>query len=129
ELGNAAWKLLHTILARYPENPSSEERSYLEQYIFYFGKVYPCGDCARHFAKLLKKYPPQTSSRQTAAVWGCHIHNKVNERLGHDLYDCSHIIEDYDCGCGEDEQLPDGTRSEGPNRLDFDIQQEQRQHG
>ncbi|KAG7691886.1 hypothetical protein KL933_002315 [Ogataea haglerorum] len=103
ELGNASWKLFHTILARYPENPTPEQKQHLADYIRSFALVYPCGDCARHFAVLLEKYPPQLSSRKTAALWGCHIHNQVNLRLHKQEYDCSTILEDYDCGCGQDE--------------------------
>lgn len=109
ELGNAAWKLLHTILARYPESPSDEEQTSLRQYVHLFAQVYPCGDCARHFSKLLAKYPPQVSGRKQAALWGCHIHNKVNERLKKPEYDCTNILEDYDCGCGDDEKQADFT--------------------
>ena len=62
QLGNAAWKLFHTILARYPDKPSKQERLTLQQYILLFAQVYPCGDCARHFQQLLAKFPPQTGS-------------------------------------------------------------------
>lgn len=109
QLGNSAWHLLHTVLARFPEEPSASEKSTLKQFVHLFAQVYPCGDCARHFQKLLKKYPPQVGSRKTAAVWGCHIHNKVNERLNKDEYDCTKILEDYDCGCGDDEKKTDFT--------------------
>ncbi|AWU74331.1 hypothetical protein CAS74_004302 [Pichia kudriavzevii] len=110
ELGRAAWKVLHTILARYPEDPSIREREHVSQYIDSFAQVYPCGDCARHFIKLLKRYPPQLNSRKNAAMWGCFIHNKVNERLEKPIYDCTSILDDYDCGCGEDEAGLDETR-------------------
>lgn len=109
QLGNAAWKLFHTILARYPEKPSLREQATLGQYLYSFAQVYPCGDCARHFQELLTKYPPQVKSRKTAALWGCHMHNKVNERLGKDEYDCTTILTDYDCGCGGDEKEQDVT--------------------
>lgn len=109
ELGNAAWKLLHTILARYPDQPTQEQKNHLSAYVSSFAQVYPCGDCARHFIKLLAKYPPQVNSRKNAAIWGCFIHNRVNERLGKDMYDCTTILEDYDCGCGADEESPDAT--------------------
>ncbi|ODV68479.1 hypothetical protein HYPBUDRAFT_151931 [Hyphopichia burtonii NRRL Y-1933] len=109
QLGNAAWKLFHTILARYPDKPSQQEQSTLNTYIQLFGQVYPCGDCARHFQHLLKKFPPQVGSRKTAALWGCDIHNKVNEKLHKSQYDCTTILEDYDCGCGGDEQEKDFT--------------------
>jgi FAD-linked sulfhydryl oxidase len=86
--------------------------------------------------KLLESYPPQTSARQVAAVWGCHIHNKVNERLGHDIYDCSHIIEDYDCGCGGDEELEGGVPGSADEKplvdqqhYQFEVEREEKQHG
>ncbi|EGW30023.1 uncharacterized protein SPAPADRAFT_63641 [Spathaspora passalidarum NRRL Y-27907] len=109
ELGRSTWKLFHTILARYPEKPNNLERKTLETFIQLFAQVYPCGDCARHFTGLLAKYPPQTTSRKAAALWGCDVHNKVNEKLHKPEYDCSKILTDYDCGCGEDEKAPDYT--------------------
>lgn len=109
QLGNAAWKLFHTILARYPDRPSKQEQLTLSQYLKLFAQVYPCGDCARHFTKLLEKFPPQVSSRKNAALWGCDIHNKVNDRLNKEQYDCTTILEDYDCGCGSDEKEEDST--------------------
>lgn len=109
QLGNSAWHLLHTVLARYPDKPSDQEKSTLKQYIHLFAQVYPCGDCARHFTKLLAQFPPQVSSRKTAALWGCHIHNQVNQRLKKPEYDCTTILEDYDCGCGDDEKEKDYT--------------------
>lgn len=109
KLGNSAWHLFHTVLARYPDKPTILEKTTLKLYIHLFAQVYPCGDCARHFLKLLAKYPVQVESRKTAALWGCHIHNKVNERLDKPEYDCTKILEDYDCGCGSDEQEEDYT--------------------
>lgn len=108
-LGNSAWHLMHTVLARYPDEPTKQQKNTLKQYLYLFAQVYPCGDCARHFQKLLQKYPPQVGSRKTAAIWGCHIHNKVNEKLKKPEYDCTTILEDYDCGCGADEKAADFT--------------------
>ncbi|KAK9365418.1 ERV/ALR sulfhydryl oxidase domain-containing protein [Lipomyces kononenkoae] len=102
ELGRASWKLFHTILARYPEKPTAEEREALSSYIYLFSRVYPCGECASHFQKLLKKFPPQTSSRIAASQWGCHVHNQVNSRLGKAIFDCGTIAETYQCGCDND---------------------------
>ncbi|KAK9352619.1 ERV/ALR sulfhydryl oxidase domain-containing protein [Lipomyces doorenjongii] len=102
ELGRASWKLFHTILARYPEKPTAEEREALSSYIYLFSRVYPCGECASHFQKLLKKFPPQTSSRIAASQWGCHVHNQVNSRLGKKIFDCGTIAEKYQCGCVDD---------------------------
>lgn len=100
ELGRHAWYVFHIVLSRFPDTPIQSERDDLATYIKYFAKLYPCGDCATHFQELLESYPPQTSSRVAAAQWGCAVHNKVNTRLKKPEYDCSGILEDYNCGCG-----------------------------
>ncbi|EME39690.1 hypothetical protein DOTSEDRAFT_75366 [Dothistroma septosporum NZE10] len=103
ELGRATWKYFHTVMARFPDKPTREESTDLKSFIFLFQRLYPCGECADHFGELLKKYPPQTSSRSAAAVWACDMHNKVNKRLGKEMFDCATIGDFYDCGCAEDE--------------------------
>lgn len=61
------------------------------------------GECASHFQQHLKKYPPQVSSRNAAAGWGCFIHNEVNSMLEKPEFDCTKLGDFYDCGCAEDE--------------------------
>lgn len=102
ELGRATWKFLHTMVARFPEKPSDDDRRTLETFMHLFGRLYPCGDCARHFRELLAQYPPQTSSRNAAAGWLCFAHNVVNERLEKPTFDCNNIGDFYDCGCGDE---------------------------
>lgn len=104
ELGRASWKLFHTILAQYPIKPTENERETLSSYIYLFSRVYPCGQCAEHFQKMLKKYPPQTSSREAASQWGCFVHNIVNERLRKPIFDCNEISDKYNCGCGPNDK-------------------------
>lgn len=29
------------------------------------------------------------------------LHNQVNERLGKPEFDCAHLDDEYDCGCGD----------------------------
>ncbi|THV06176.1 hypothetical protein K435DRAFT_711675 [Dendrothele bispora CBS 962.96] len=101
-LGRATWKLLHTITLRYPEHPTSDERAALNSYFHLFSRLYPCGECAHEFQQLLKEYPPQTSNRRAASLWLCHVHNEVNKRLEKPQFDCAHLDEEYDCGCGDE---------------------------
>ncbi|CAO1637092.1 unnamed protein product [Sympodiomycopsis kandeliae] len=100
ELGRSTWKFLHTMTLRFPDNPTSEQRETLSQFFSTFSLLYPCGDCANHFQKLLKQYPPQTSSRMSASLWLCSVHNMVNQRLGKEEFECDKLDSTYDCGCG-----------------------------
>ena len=104
ELGRAAWKVLHTTMARFPDKPTQDESDALKSYMHLFARLYPCGECAEHFQQILKKYPPQTSSRSSAAAWACFVHNVVNESKGKPVFDCANIGDFYDCGCAEDEK-------------------------
>ncbi|KAF9647717.1 hypothetical protein BDM02DRAFT_3097690 [Thelephora ganbajun] len=101
ELGRATWKLLHTMTLRYPEDPSLDEKEALNSYFHLFSRLYPCGECAAEFQMLLKKFPPQTSSRRSAALWLCTVHNEVNKRLKKSEFDCANLDATYDCGCGD----------------------------
>ncbi|KAI9843702.1 MAG: hypothetical protein M1837_006170 [Sclerophora amabilis] len=102
ELGRAAWKLMHTTMAKFPDKPTKDESTALQSYIHLFARLYPCGECASHFQKILHKYPPQVSSRSSAAAWACHVHNEVNKSLKKELFDCSNIGDFYDCGCADE---------------------------
>ena len=121
ELGRATWKLLHTMMSKFPDKPSPDERAALENYIHLFARLYPwytifnplsiltlrtdvgkSGECAEHFQQIISKYPPQVSSRSAAATWACHVHNEVNKSLKKPLFDCMQIGDFYDCGCADD---------------------------
>ncbi|KAH6984799.1 ERV/ALR sulfhydryl oxidase domain-containing protein [Ilyonectria sp. MPI-CAGE-AT-0026] len=104
ELGHATWKFLHTMMSRFPDEPSKDDRMALETFMHLFARLYPCGQCAKHFRGLLVEYPPQTSSRNAAAGWLCFMHNIVNEKVHKPLFDCNKIGDFYDCGCGDDKK-------------------------
>ncbi|RFU31223.1 hypothetical protein B7463_g5113, partial [Scytalidium lignicola] len=120
ELGNAAWKLLHTTMAKFPDKPTEDDSLALKSYVHLFARLYPCGDCARHFQKILAKFPPQVSSRSSAAAWACHVHNEVNTRLKKPLFDCSKIGDFYDCGCADDEKGQKALKEDNFTPLELD---------
>ncbi|KAL2372876.1 hypothetical protein RJ035_004050 [Blastomyces gilchristii] len=113
ELGRAAWRVLHTMIAQFPDEPSEEQQETLRSYIYLFSRLYPCGECASHFQAHLAKFPPQVSSRSAAAAWACHVHNEVNKMLHKDIFDCSKIGDFYDCGCAHDDDKSDGGGEKG----------------
>ncbi|KAL4796673.1 ERV/ALR sulfhydryl oxidase domain-containing protein [Aspergillus venezuelensis] len=116
ELGRATWKYFHTMLARYPEDPTEEQQETLRSYIYLFARLYPCGECASHFQGHLKQYPPQVSSRNAAAGWGCFIHNEVNAMLEKPAFDCNKLGDFYDCGCGDEEGESVSSSSDGGDK-------------
>ncbi|KAH7883249.1 ERV/ALR sulfhydryl oxidase domain-containing protein [Phlebopus sp. FC_14] len=137
ELGRATWKLLHTMTLRYPENPTQDERDAFTSYIYLTSRLYPCGECAAEFQELLKRFPPQTSSRRAASLWLCSVHNEVNARLRKPAFDCANLDATYDCGCG-DGQISTSTaasqqtvsgkgsdRESGPVDLDWDMERDE----
>lgn len=89
-------------MSKFPDTPTQDDSASLKSYIYLFARLYPCGDCARHFQQILAKFPPQVGSRSSAAAWACHAHNEVNKRLKKELFDCTKIGDFYDCGCAED---------------------------
>ncbi|KAG4095456.1 ERV/ALR sulfhydryl oxidase domain-containing protein [Neocallimastix lanati (nom. inval.)] len=97
ELGRATWTLLHSITSRFPENPTEEEADALAQFIFLTARLYPCGDCAKHFQKMLEKIPYSTKTREDASKWICNIHNGANKFLKKDIFDCNKIPERWPC--------------------------------
>ncbi|RKO84269.1 hypothetical protein BDK51DRAFT_42212 [Blyttiomyces helicus] len=44
ELGRSAWRLLHTMAGKFPVEPTEDERSALQSFIYLFARLYPCGD-------------------------------------------------------------------------------------
>ena len=49
ELGHSSWNLLHTMAAWYPDQPSSDEKHSMQQFMSAFARFYPCTWCAKDF--------------------------------------------------------------------------------
>jgi FAD-linked sulfhydryl oxidase len=113
-------------MAKFPDKPTKEDSQALKSFVHLFARLYPCGECARHFQQILQKYPPQASSRNSAAGWACRVHNEVNKSLKKDLFNCSKIGDFYDCGCADDEEGDgkdkdgDGKDKDGFNQLELE---------
>ena len=93
ELGQASWKFLHTMAANYPSKPSPQDQSDLRNFVGLFAKFYPCAPCAEDLREDLKKNPVQVESGEKFSLWACEAHNRVNQKLGKDIFDCSKVYE------------------------------------
>ncbi|CAI4225498.1 unnamed protein product [Auanema sp. JU1783] len=98
ELGRSTWNLLHTMSVYYPENPTEQKKTATANFLENLGKTYPCEVCAEDLQKDLKKEPPNLTNRKEFALWMCHLHNKVNGKLGKPDFDCSNVFERWKDG-------------------------------
>jgi FAD-linked sulfhydryl oxidase len=88
DIGRATWLFLHTLAAQYPENPTWQQRKDAKTLIDVLTRMYPCGECARHFKKVVAATPPQVGNKKEFAHWMCEIHNVVNRSLGKPSFNC-----------------------------------------
>ncbi|KAL7754229.1 hypothetical protein RI367_000210 [Sorochytrium milnesiophthora] len=115
ELGRSTWHLVHTMCNRYPKAPTKSEQQVMHTFIYTLSQVYPCGECAEHFQEMLRQHPlqPHLTSRDALAQFMCKLHNKVNLRLEHPVFDCNLVGDRYKCGCAQDgsEDGADGNKT------------------
>ncbi|KAI3640051.1 hypothetical protein MIR68_000929 [Amoeboaphelidium protococcarum] len=115
QLGRATWRLLHTMATRFPQKPSDLDYLSFEVFVLLLSRLYPCGNCAKHFRSLLRRQdlglPVFKGGRKIASDYMCSLHNKVNSRLGKKQFDCSKAMAIWQCGCPDeaDEESDDTT--------------------
>ncbi|PHJ17585.1 erv1 alr family protein [Cystoisospora suis] len=88
EIGRSSWKVLHSMAARYPRNPTFQEKCEAAAWIYAFSSIYPCNICRTEFYPILRGYPPQVNTREDFVLWTCFVHNKVNEDISAPLFPC-----------------------------------------
>uniref|UniRef100_A0A915DZJ8 Sulfhydryl oxidase n=1 Tax=Ditylenchus dipsaci TaxID=166011 RepID=A0A915DZJ8_9BILA len=93
ELGRSTWNLLHTIAAVFPDRPTDTQKKDVVDTLTSLSKTYPCAHCAEDFRKDLVENPPQVEDREKLSKWMCELHNRVNEKIGKDIFDCSRTNE------------------------------------
>lgn len=98
-LGRSTWTLLHTMGATYPASPTPQHKKDTLNFIYLLSSLFPCGDCAQHFQKLLSDFPPRVASHDDFKTWLCEAHNIVNRRLHKPVVDCATVDELWQCGC------------------------------
>lgn len=104
DLGRATWTFLHTFAAQFPDEPTKRQERDARELIMILTRMYPCGECARHFAEIVKNNPPDCSSGLGLQRWMCAAHNEVNESLGKPRFDCSRIDERWNTlDCEDDD--------------------------
>jgi len=112
-VGRRTWFFLHSLAAKYPDNPSDNDKESMRNVVAALGQHYPCKLCRKHLKQQLRELRPiAVNTRQELTVWFCELHNMVNKDIGHKQFDCNpfHLDMEYLKDCGECEVVKnDGT--------------------
>ncbi|XP_050740664.1 FAD-linked sulfhydryl oxidase ALR [Drosophila biarmipes] len=92
-LGISTWGLLHTMAAFYSDNPTDTEKRDMKTFFEVLSRLYPCEFCAKDFRTDLDVNPINVNSQKELAMWLCKFHNRVNDKLGKPLFDCTKVNE------------------------------------
>jgi hypothetical protein len=127
-IGPCTWAFMHTISARYPQNPTQSQQIQMKRLIQGIAQFFPCHYCARDFREAIKKHPIQAQSREKLSVWMCERHNEVNEKLGKPIVPCDRIWEKWgaspSASSASSLQLSNVRRSNLKND-DYDLDREE----
>lgn len=89
KLGAASWTFLHAMAAKYPDQPTVNQKEDMAEFLKLFSHVYPCNWCAKDFEKYIERYSPRVESKEELSRWMCEAHNHVNVKLGKPKFDCN----------------------------------------
>jgi mitochondrial FAD-linked sulfhydryl oxidase len=91
DVGRATWLVLHTLAAQYPDRPTRQQRRDARTLIDVLTRLYPCGECARHFREVVAANPPRVGNKEEFSQWMCRVHNVVNRSLGKPTFNCDYV--------------------------------------
>lgn len=90
--GFTGWVFLHSIADSFPENPTPDDRKYVELFFTQcLPRLLPCSYCNAHLAEQVVKNTIDTSSGNNLSNWLYSLHNDVRSRMGHptlSMQDC-----------------------------------------
>ncbi|KAL3769794.1 hypothetical protein ACHAWU_010302 [Discostella pseudostelligera] len=58
-IGASTWSLVHSMAAWYPNEPTSEDKRFMSNFMTALARFYPCTYCATDFQKNLQLSPPR----------------------------------------------------------------------
>ena len=84
--GPLYWNFLHSVAARYPDNPSNEEKIGMSQFLNVLPQLIPCKTCREHTIAFFNANQHNLgeflSSKTSLFFLFWAFHNNVNKRLG-----------------------------------------------
>lgn len=81
QLGRSTWRLLHTMAARYPDEPDEEIKERTKKFMELLSYLYPCHQCSTHMQAMFKEFPPKVKQRTYFAKGPMCDVGKFSERV------------------------------------------------
>ncbi|RCH94835.1 hypothetical protein CU098_008557 [Rhizopus stolonifer] len=86
-LGRAAWTLLHTTAAYYPDRPAPSQMDSMRAFITTIIDNYPC--FGKEFKIYMEQEPVRVGNRKKLSAW------LFNEKLDKPMFDCSLVFDKW----------------------------------
>ena len=89
--GPHIWLTLHTIAAKYPQNPTNDNKYTMTNFLYSIAKLLPCPQCSNHFIYILNNGIISTitkldtnvlKSNYTLSKWLYLFHDYINKAKG-----------------------------------------------
>lgn len=77
------WAPFHEYAWAFPTHPTDQDRkNAIHLYTTIFTQLIFCDSCRDHYVEMLKRTPPDATSKTALFDWTIDRHNEVNERIG-----------------------------------------------
>lgn len=76
------WFAMDALLESVPMNPTKQDQDEIYSWVYLTLRRLPCHVCRQHAVDLFNENPIDLRTQNTAQIWWCQFHNKVNEKLG-----------------------------------------------
>ena len=98
--GRAAWIALHSYSQDGEWSPSKASEFYNNEWLATIPKESGC-PCRNNWKKIEKEFPPVFTTEREFIQWGFDAHNKVNAKLGKNIYRTQQAWEDRKMRIGQ----------------------------
>lgn len=96
--GKSFWDTIYYVLISYSDNPSTDDKTHIKNFLESLQYVLPCENCRVHYSENIKKTPLTDNvlmNRYNLISWMVNINNDVNRRSGKVEITTEQIINKY----------------------------------
>lgn len=122
EWGPSLWKVLHVFSFNYGDNPDSEDKRSMYNFLHSVKGIIPCIVCKKHYEESLHYNARSVNSsvfdnRYNLSKYIVNLHNQVNKRNGKEIWTYERALRNYSSDEGECEMM----KLEKENKVKLDV--------